>query len=338
LRKEISKIFVVIGDALAIFEHSAGKWHVAEELQGKDPQVVALDPSRPTRMYCGTFGKGLWVSDDLGENWKNNKNFAPTPSAGITSLGASPKSIYVGTEPSKIYRSNDGGETWNHMSELEHLPSSNSWSFPPRPDTSHVRTILCDPVKEEMVYAAIEAGALVRSFDGGAHWKDRVEGGPFDTHNLAASRSGPGKLYSSAGDGYFESSDYGETWRRKMRGLAQRYMYGVAVHPNDPDTVLVSCSPAPWNAYNSANAESHIYRKSKGEESWVEITDGLPNPQGTTASFLIPSEDSLGEFYACNNRGVFISQDSGRSWRNLEVPWKQSFKSQPVRHAALSPS
>lgn len=335
-RKSVFRIFVTIDRALVTFEHSAGKWHVREDLKGLDPQVVALDPTRPTRVFSGTFGKGLWISDNIGESWKENKDFDGKDSEGVTSIGVSSKSIYVGTEPSKIYKSDNGGETWVHLSELERLPSSNSWSFPPRPETSHVRTILCDPVKEDRVYAAIEAGALVRSFDGGAHWKDRVEGGPFDTHNLAASRSGPGRLYSSAGDGYFESSDYGETWRRKMRGLAHRYMYGVAVHPSDPDTVLVSCSPAPWMAYNSANAESHVYRKSKAEETWMEITYGLPNPQGTTASFLISNENSLGEFYACNNRGIFVSQDSGQTWRNLEVPWENSFKSSPVRHVALS--
>ena len=335
-RKSVSKIFVTIDGALVTFEHSAGKWRVREDLKGLDPQVVALDPSRPARAYSGTFGKGLWVSDDAGESWKENKKFDSKDYEGITSIGVSPKSIYVGTEPSKIYKSDNGGETWVHLSELERLPSSNSWSFPPRPETSHVRTILCDPVKEDRVYAAIEAGALVRSFDSGAHWKDRVEGGPFDTHNLAASRSGPGRLYSSAGDGYFESNDYGETWNRKMRGLAQRYMYSVAVHPSDPDTVLVSCSPGPWNAYNPANAESHIYRKTAEEESWVEMVAGLPKPEGTIASFLIPNENTLEEFYAFNNKGIFVSQDSGRSWRSLEVPWKQSFKSSPVRHAALS--
>lgn len=332
----VSKIFAVMGNALVVFEYSGGGWNVREELQGKDPQVVALHPSSPNRVYVGTFGTGLWVSDDLGESWEKNKNFDSTASDGITSIGVSPESIYVGTEPSKIYRSNDASETWNHLAKLESLPSSSTWSFPPKPQTSHVRTILCDPVQNGRVYAAIEAGALVRSFDSGAHWKDKVDGGPYDTHNLAASRGAPGRLYSSAGDGYFESTDYGDTWRRKTRGLAQSYMYGVAVHPSDPDTVLVSCSPGPWSAYNAANAESHIYRRAEGKESWVEILDGLPSPEGTTASFLIPNEDSQGEFYACNNRGIFISQDSGRSWKSLEVPWKESFKSRPVRHVALS--
>ncbi|MBO0887880.1 hypothetical protein J2P12_02135, partial [Candidatus Bathyarchaeota archaeon] len=128
-RKSVSKIFVTIDGSLASFEQSAGKWHVREDLKGLDPQVVALDPSRPTRVYSGTFGKGLWVSDNLGESWKENKSFRSKESEGITSIGVSPKSIYVGTEPSKIYKSDNGGETWVHLSELERLPSSNSWSF-----------------------------------------------------------------------------------------------------------------------------------------------------------------------------------------------------------------
>jgi photosystem II stability/assembly factor-like uncharacterized protein len=338
LRKDsVSKIFAAMDEALAIFEYSSGKWHVREELQGTDPHVVALHPSRPNRLFCGTFGKGLWVSEDNGGSWKKNGREL-IASAVITSLAADPKSIYVGTEPSRLYRSDDGGETWNHLSELESLPSSNSWSFPPRPYTSHVRAIVSDPTKEGRVYAAIEAGALVRSFDAGAHWKDRVDGGPYDTHNLAVSRSAPGRLYSSAGDGYFESLDYGETWRRKIRGLGQTYMYSVAVHPGDPDTVLVSCSPGPWSAYNPANAESHIYRRSEGEGKWTEAMSGLPSPEGTTVSFLVANENSPGEFYACNNRGIFVSQDSGRFWSSLEVPWKPSFKSQHVRHVTLTPS
>lgn len=322
-----NKIFVAMDDELAIFEYSSGNWHVGEELQGTEPNVVALDPSRPNRVYCGTFGKGLWVSDNAGKSWKRSEHLT----SAITTLALNSKSIYVGTEPSRIYRSDDGGKTWNHLSELERLPSSRSWSFPPRPYTSHVRTIMCDPTNEDQVYAAIEAGALVRSFDGGTHWKDRVVGGPYDTHNLAVNRKAPGRLYSSAGDGYFESLDYGETWQKKIRGLGHTYMYGVAVDPSH--AVLVSCSPGPWSAYNPENAESHIYRRFQGEDKWVELTDGLPNPEGTTASFLVANSK---EFYACNNRGIFISQDSGESWKSLKVPWKESFKRQHVRHVALT--
>jgi photosystem II stability/assembly factor-like uncharacterized protein len=262
----VSKLFVAMDEELAIFEYSGGTWHLREELRGKGPQAVALDSSRPERVYCGTFEQGLWLSDDGGDSWKKNGSLASISPMAITSLAMDPKKkngmkvVYVGTEPSRLYRSDDSGETWDRLSELERLPSSKSWSFPPRPYTHHVRTIVCDPVKAGLVFVAIEAGALVRSYDGGLHWKDRVDGGPYDTHNLAASSSAPGRLYSSAGDGYFESSDYGETWQSKTRGLNHTYMYSVANHPGDPDTVLVSCALGPWNAYNPENADSHGYR------------------------------------------------------------------------------
>jgi hypothetical protein len=55
--------------------------------------------------------------------------------------------VYVGTEPTAFYRSDDGGESWDKMISLNNLSSSSSWSFPPRPWTSHVRWIESDKTK-----------------------------------------------------------------------------------------------------------------------------------------------------------------------------------------------
>ena len=115
--------------------------------------------------------------------------------------------VYAGTEPTAFYRSDDGGESWDKMSSLNNLKSSSSWSFPPRPWTSHVRWIESDKTKPGYVYAAIEAGARVQSHDGGRTWIDKVQGGPYDTHTLATHKQMPGRLYSAAGDGYVESYD-----------------------------------------------------------------------------------------------------------------------------------
>src|SRR3712207_8431544 len=61
------------------------------------------------------------------------------------------------------------------------------------------------------IFVAIEAGALVQSRDSGKTWIDRPQRGPYDTHTLATHRKAPKRLYSSAGDGYFESFDYGRS-------------------------------------------------------------------------------------------------------------------------------
>ena len=82
----------------------------------------------------------------------------------------------------------------------------------------------------------------MQSRDGDRTWIDRVEQGPYDTHTLATHRKAPKRLYSAAGDGYFESSDYGESWIRPMKGLRHGYLVGFAVDSGNPDAVILSAS------------------------------------------------------------------------------------------------
>lgn len=219
-----TKLMVTMEDSVLAFESSKTGWKkVYESLKGTHPQCITFDPNKPNRAYCGTFGGGLWKTDDAGQTWdsigKERMSSSDVMSVSVSSLERGKNSnvfntVYVGTEPSAFYRSDDGGESWDKMGSLNNLSSSSSWSFPPRPSTSHVRWIESDKTKAGYVYAAIEAGALVQSHDGGRTWIDRVEGGPYDTHTLTTHKKMPGWLYSAAGDGYFESYDYGQTWKR----------------------------------------------------------------------------------------------------------------------------
>jgi photosystem II stability/assembly factor-like uncharacterized protein len=121
--------------------------------------------------------------------------------------------LFVGTEPSLIFTSIDGGITWERIDEFNNLPSSSNWSFPPRPVTHHVRWIEPDSNNEKYIYAYIETGALIKSNDGGKSWIDRVKDRSHDTHTLRTLKMAPGKLCSAAGDGYFESQYYGNSWK-----------------------------------------------------------------------------------------------------------------------------
>jgi hypothetical protein len=191
------------------------------------------------------------------------------------------------------------------MEALNKLPSSASWSFSPRPWTHHVRWIESDLNNPDRIFVAIEAGALVQSRDGGRTWIDRVEQGPYDTHTLATHPKAPERLYSSAGDGYFESFDYGDSWSRSMDGLKYGYLYGLAVDSGDPQNVIVSVSTGPVSAYSVEYAESYVYRRGKDGQKWSAISKGLPGPSGTTITILASNPKTKGEFYATNNRGLF---------------------------------
>jgi photosystem II stability/assembly factor-like uncharacterized protein len=199
-----TKIFVAMQDSFLILESSEANWKTHESLKGTHPQCIAFDPSKPNRAYCGTSGNGLWKTDTGGETWDNIGKEAisgkDVMSVSVSHLERGSNgfnSVYVGTEPTAFYRSDNGGESWEKMSSLNNLKSSTSWSFPPRPWTSHVCWIEPDKTKSGHVYVAIEAGALVQSHDDGKTWKDKVEGGPYDTHTLATHNKMPGQLYSA---------------------------------------------------------------------------------------------------------------------------------------------
>jgi photosystem II stability/assembly factor-like uncharacterized protein len=296
------------------------------------PSCLAFDPKNPDRAYWGTLDNGLWKTDDRGHSWGNiGKGAFSSPqimSVAVSSLNSGDRfnKVYVGTEPSALYVSNDGGDTWERMKALNDLPSSKTWSFPPRPWTHHVRWIEPDATNPDYLFVAIEAGALVQSRDGGKTWIERVKEGPYDTHTLATHPEAPKRLYSSAGDGYFESFDYGESWTRPMEGLKHSYLVGLAVDSGNPDAVIVSASDGPFKSFSPNGAEAFLYRTDGGGgKKWKVVSNGLPEPNGATMSILSSNHMVQGEFYAVNNHGIFISTDSGESWRKLTTEWPNEY-------------
>jgi photosystem II stability/assembly factor-like uncharacterized protein len=223
--------------------------------------------------------------------------------------------VWVGTEPSEVWRSADDGAAWERTSRLETLPSSSEWSFPPRPDTHHVRWIACHPLEPERLWVAIEAGALVSTIDGGRTWRDRVPGGPWDTHELAVHRNAPNSLRVSAGDGYFESDDAGATWRSPSTGLEVGYLLSVAIDPGQPEVVVVSASSGPHSAYVAGRSDGRLYRR-LAPGRWERVRDGWPEPASTIAPLLCAGSKA-GELWAADERGVHGSDDGGKSWRRV---------------------
>jgi photosystem II stability/assembly factor-like uncharacterized protein len=320
----MSTLVIATEPALLIARRTS-KWSVEEYLKEKSPESLTVDPQNPSRVYAGTWGNGLWRSDDAGKSW--DPVGAGISHDEITAVAVSAPErgvVYAGTEPSAVFRSENGGETWTELSGLRTLPSSTSWAFPPRPETHHVRWIEADPAVPGRVFVAIEAGALVRTLDGGRTWLDRVRGGPIDTHSAATHKLAPGRVYSAAGDGYFESHDAGESWSRQVDGLQHRYLVGVAIDPADPNAVIVSAASGPFVAYSPRRAEAYVYRKTARDRFGLAM-EGLPDGQGTIASRLATNPDEPGVIYAANNHGVFRTADAGQTWQALEIPWPRAF-------------
>lgn len=293
------------------------------------PTCLAADGLVHGRAWCGTHRGGVFRSDDGGRSWRS-VGLAGRLVMAIAPSPVEPDVVWVGTEPSQVWRSADAGATWEQTSRLETLSSSSTWSFPPRPDTHHVRWIACHPLEPGRLWVAIEAGALVSTIDGGRTWRDRVDGGPWDTHELAVHRDAPDTLRVSAGDGYFESDDAGATWHSPRSGLDVGYLRSVAIDPEQPDVVVVSASSGPYSAYVAGRSDGRLYRRHAGgrpptgprapgaevEGRWERVRDGWPETPSTIAPLLCAGVKP-GEMWAADERGVHRSDDGGRSWRRV---------------------
>lgn len=288
-------------------------------LDGHEFECVAASDRH---VYTGTFDAGLWRSRD-GEDWHT-----VLPDVAVTAVEIDPSDpdvVYAGTEPSHVYRSEDAGESWTECEAFLALESRDHWRFPPRPETHHVRWLERDPSDGGLLYAAVEAGALVRSPDRGETWTDRVPTGPFDTHGMATHPERPGEAWVAAGDGHAHTSDSGETWNWPEVGLDRTYCWSVALDPANPAVELVSAASGP-RAAHSPPGESKVFRR-EGDGPFVAAMGGLPDPEGLLRPVLA-SGDAAGLVFAETNHGLFRSEDAGRSWRRLHEAWPDRLRRQ----------
>ena len=121
-----------------------------------------------------------------------------------------------------------------------------------------------------------------------------------------------------------------------FRSLKHRYLVGIAVDPGDPDIVIVSATDGPGSAYSPRRAEAYVYRKT-GLNRWEQAMSGLPEAKGTTVSRFATHVDEPSVIYCANNRGLFRSDDTGRRWKALDLPWPSPGLAEGVAALACLP-
>lgn len=306
----MARLYVATGDGIARLDETDGGWTADLSLRGSGAQCLAVDPADPSRLYAGLREGGVRRSDDGGRSWVD----CALPEAGVFSLAVSAAdgAVYAGTEPSRLFRSDDRGASWRDLKALLELPSRPTWSFPPRPWTSHVRWIAPSPHDADLLLVGIELGGLMRSSDGGASWQDHRPGAQRDVHSLAWHPRVPGRAYEAGGGGAAFSEDAGETWHPADEGRDRHYTWSVAIDPDDPQLWYVSASTGPYAAHGRGEPQARIYRRGAGE-AWRALAGGLPEPVSAMPYALAAVEGRL--FAGLADGQIWESPDRGDSWR-----------------------
>jgi len=306
----MTRLYAATGDGIARLDEARGEWMVELSLRGSGAQCLAVDPDDPDTLYAGLREGGVRRTRDGGRSWVD----CALPEAGVFSLAVSAAdgAVYAGTEPSRLFRSDDGGESWRELEGLLELPSRPTWSFPPRPWTSHVRWIAPSPDDGDLILVGIELGGLMRSTDGGESWQDHRPGAQRDVHSLAWHPRMRGRAYEAGGGGAAFSEDAGESWQPADEGRDRHYTWSVAVDPDDAELWYVSASTGPYAAHGGREPQACIYRR-RAREPWRALGGGLPEPLPAMPYALVAADSRL--FSGLADGQIWESVDRGDNWR-----------------------
>jgi photosystem II stability/assembly factor-like uncharacterized protein len=218
-------------------QNETGEWVTENMLDGKDVRCLAVDPHNEGVIFAGTQENGILRSGDGGRTWQPCGLEGKT----VKSLAVSPmirSTIYAGTKPAEVYVSYNGGDDWGELESFRNIQSRRFWFSPAEKGLSaYVQNIVLSPTDPDVIIAGIEAGAVVRSGDGGKTWTDHLGGALRDCHTLFFHNSDGDWVYEAGGTGAGASfsRDAGKTWQQPRDGLDRHYGWACAADPEKPE-------------------------------------------------------------------------------------------------------
>jgi photosystem II stability/assembly factor-like uncharacterized protein len=173
-------------------------------------------------------------------------------------------------------------------------------------------------------------GGIMLTENGGKTWKETNEGigeGAM-THILMDPRSDKKArtLYACAfGKGVYKSIDGGLTWKLKNKGIEGIEPFAWRITMREKDNALFLIVNRRSENGSIGNPEDGaLYRSDDNAETWKKIT----LPEGTNGPMSIVTIDdrivlsswgrtTTGKFTPDIGGGIFISDDDGKSWKNV---------------------
>jgi photosystem II stability/assembly factor-like uncharacterized protein len=283
--------------------------------------AIAVAPSNPTIVWVGTgeadnrqsssWGDGVYNSLDAGATWRKMGLADTRHISRIVIHPSDPNTVYIaaaghlwGSNAERgVFKTSDGGKTWKKvLYKDEHTGAID---------------LVMDPKNPEVLYAAM----------------------------YQHQRKGWGYNGGGAGSGIFRTLDGGATWTELKNGLPRgdKGRIGLATFAGDNRVLyaIVEADPAPAGrgeggaesaaepaapagrggrggrgASDAITARGGVFRSLDSGETWQHMTGLNPRPMYYSRLFVDP-KDANRVYMMGSNRGVFISDDGARNFREV---------------------
>ena len=286
--------------------------------------IQALTSVGNDLVYAGSFGLGLFRSEDRGVNWTKSDQGVTDPFI-LTLTTGKDGAIYAGTFRGGVFRSRDRGKSWQAINSglkgleikallavgegvyagtadgVYRLAAADRWSVV----TTGLDDILVHALalsSDGTLFAGTSGKGVVRFKARSTGWVRQQHGlkdheGMTENFIRVLTIDPEGDIYAGTFDGgVFRSTDAGVTWQPISRAL-----------PNDSIRGIL------FNSWGLFVATGHgIFKTTDKGRQWVPLNKGL-----TSMAIQVLIESGAGLLYAGTSDGAFRSDDNGRTWNPI---------------------
>ncbi|HGJ67474.1 TPA: T9SS type A sorting domain-containing protein [bacterium] len=245
--------------------------------------AFAVDWLDHDMIYSVVPGRGVFVSQDFGDNWWKVQN-SGLDIRQFNTLVMDPNdnlTLYMGAEyvseldnDKGIFKTTDGGANWRRFNQ----------------GLTDKRIKCLAMSSDSMLYAGTASGVFRIAKDSNQWERAGLDGQ--EVKALITSPREPSIVYAGTwGGGVYKSTDYGKIWVRKNSGLKNWNIYGLDIAKKNPDILYVG-------------TEGGVFLSVDGSESWQDISEGLP-PINTRIGPIVIDQQRPHIVYAATDYGVY---------------------------------
>jgi len=243
--------------------------------------IQALTAFGKDLVYAGSFGHGIFRSEDRGATWTKSGEGVTDPFI-LCMTTTQDGTVYAGTFRGGVFRSRDQGKTWQAVNEGFKL--------------HEIKALLATG---DSLYAGTANGAY-RLDPNGGRWSVVTSGlDDILVHTLA--KSSDGTLFAgTSGKGVFRFKGHSAGWTRMEHGLKD--------HEGMVENFIRVLTIDPEGGIFAGTFDGGVFRSTDGGVTWRSISRALPNDSIRGIVF-----NSRGLFVA-TGQGIFKTTDKGRQW------------------------
>lgn len=222
-----------------------------------------------------------------------------------------PLDLLIGTTPPFLYRFGEEDQA-ARIKSFDELKVRNKW-YTPWGGPAAVRSLAS--TKDGWIYADIHVGSIMRSPDHGNTWEPVTPTLHKDVHQVSTTPASKKSVYANTYLSVYISYDRGNTWEHRSKNLNNRYGRGIAIHPEDPNTILCGVSDGP----RGTHVHGQLYHTDDAGFNWTHVNKGFPEStrKNIDTFHIAYSENDLA--WVSNEETLYMSRDRGKTW---STHWK----------------